>query len=65
MAFATLSWTANGRLTPRLGLSIVMSGVAEEVSDSAKTIVEISAAERVIIARSCELAKVESIECKK
>ena len=39
-------------MMPRLGffiVSIVMIGVAEEVSDRVKTIVEISAAERVII----------------
>ena len=48
-------------------MSIVTSGVAEEVSDSAKTMVEISAAERVIITRSWWVsgAKVESIEGKK
>ena len=40
---------------PKLGLlivSIVMIGVAEEVSNMAKTIVEISEAERVMITRS-------------
>ena len=49
--------TINFRGSERRGeslfiVSIVLIGVTEEVSDSAKKIVEISAAERVIITRS-------------
>ena len=51
LACVTSACTVNFRASERQVKSL-MIGVAEEVSDRAKTIVEISAAERVIITRS-------------